>query len=385
MTVEKPDEAVATVRSYALPDWGSLDTVWQRAQPFVLWKIGEQSLLYHWLDAAVDAGVERVILYAADRPAEVRRAMVAATLWPLQWELRAVPDPSREAVDETIDRLPGMPPGEAPDGGFGLIRYWHSLEQEWLARFAKEAADYPIDLGVGRGCEIHPGARLLPPYWIGDYVSIGPRCTIGPGSVVGDGALIAAGAQIERAHVAEGTYLGPETELREAVLEGATLLNLKHGARVERLEDFIAGDAQPSPTPQRPPLSERWIAFRLWWHWRHARAHETAGGKGGAGFFAALRRPLLREVWRGRMRLFGPLPRPESEWRNLPEEWRALIRAAAPGALGYADVMGTTTGTFEEALHTMYFLTDASGQVRRLCERWARNLLREAPPQIPSS
>lgn len=383
-----PPTSVA-IRRYALPDWGRMDTVWRRSQPFALWKVGEQSLLYHWLDAAVDAGVEKVVLFVADRPAEVRRIMRGATLWPLQWEVRAVSDPTAEGVDDTVDRLPGMEPVETPAAGWGLIRHWHALEQSWLARFAAETAGYSIDLGVGRGCEIHPDAHLAPPYWIGDHVRVGAGCAIGPGAVIGDGALVATGARVERAHVGEGTYLGPETDLIDAVLTGATLLNLKRKARVDHLEAFIAGHAGKPRNDKRPTGAERWLAFRLWWHWRRIprgvgqTSIRGVDGRswpvGAGGDFVSRRRPLLREVWRGRMRLFGPLPRAEEELAGISEEWASIIRGTPPGALGYADVLGAVPGTPEEALHTVYMVTDSSGRALASCRRWARNLLVSDP------
>ena len=378
------------VRRYALPDWGRLDTVWRRSLPFALWKVGEQALLYHWLDDAVDQGVERVVLFVADRPAEVRGAMETATLWPLEWEVRPVAHPEEEAVDDTIDRLPGTPAGPSPADGWDLIRHWQRIEHAWLSRFRKEIADYPIDLAIGRGCDIHPSTRLKAPYWIGDHVSIGPGSVIGPNAVVGDGALVGAGARIENAHLGEGTYLGTETDLVDAVLEGATLLNLKHAARVDRLEQFIAGDTGKTSAP-RPPAHERWLAFRLWWHWRKTvtadASAETFTGIDGrrwklpGGPLALGRRPLLKAVWQGRMRLFGPPPRPAEALRNLPDDWASLLRGAPPGALGYADVMGAAPGTFEEALHNVYMLTDRTGQAQRICLRWAGSLLQSDPPR----
>lgn len=379
-----------TIRRYALPDWGRLDTVWRRSLPFALWKVGEQALLYHWLDDAVDQGVERVVLLVADRPAEVRRAMEAATLWPLEWEVRPVAHAEAEEADDTIDRLPGTPAGPCPADGWDLIRHWQRIEHAWLTRFSGEIADYPIDLAVGRGCDIHPSARLKAPYWIGDHVSIGPGSVIGPHAVVGDGALVGAGARVERSHLGDSTYLGPETDLVDAVLEGATLLNLKHAARVDRLEHFIAGETGKAAA-SRPPASERWLAFRLWWHWRKAGAldasAETFTGIDGRpwclpeGPLARSRRPLLKSVWQGDLRLFGPPPRPATALQSLPEDWASLLRAAPPGALGYADVMGAAPGTFEEALHSVYMLTDRTGQAQKLCQRWARCLLRTDPPR----
>ena len=64
----------------ALPDWQHLDDVYRSKLPFALWKVGEQPLLHHWLDYAVDEDAERVVLLCGDRPAEVRVAMEQAEL-----------------------------------------------------------------------------------------------------------------------------------------------------------------------------------------------------------------------------------------------------------------------------------------------------------------
>lgn len=372
-------------RTYALPDWGRIDTVWRRAKPFVLWKVGEQCLLYHWLDEAVNQGIEKVVLLVADRPADVRRAMEEATLWPLDWEVRPVRNPAQEIYDDWLDRLPGDPPITVPEDGWALIRHWSALEQSWLMRFQQEIAAMSLDLGIGRGCDIHPQAQLKPPYWIGDYVSIGPRCIIGPGAVIGDGAMVGAGAKVANSHIGDGTYLGQETDLVDAVLEGATLLNLRHQARVDRLEAFIASGVTPQAKADKPTWSERWLALRLWWHWRNTspchRKHTFTGfdGRqwtlGKEGHLSSVRRTLLKMVWLGKMRLFGPLPRPAADLEALPDGFADPIRHAPPGAFSYADCMGATPGSMEEALHTAFMLTDTSGQSADVCRRWLEKLL----------
>ena len=39
-----------------LPDWCEMDTVRRSPVPFALWTIGDQCLLHHWLDHAVNQG-----------------------------------------------------------------------------------------------------------------------------------------------------------------------------------------------------------------------------------------------------------------------------------------------------------------------------------------
>lgn len=360
-------EAQEPVWRLACPDWGRLDTVWQRSQPYVLWPVGDQPLLYHWLDAAVDSGRKKVVLYVADRPEQVRAAMAEATLWPLEHEVIAVADPLGVAHDAVVSGLPDDDKLEArPEPGWGLIAHWHGVEQRWLACFAAAMADYPVPLAIGRRCEIHASVALNPPFWIGDNVSVGPNAVIGPGAVIGSGSVVAGFNQIERAHIGNGTYLGPHTSLQDAILEGAKLLNLRHKACVNGLESFIAGSiASERADPPRPTLAERWLALRLWWRLR-GRATDAA---------TALRPQLLLRVARGELLLFGVGAQRDFSAAGLPEEWLPQLEKGPFAAFSYGDVMQAQPGSFDDALHTLFYLADGTGQTRELCWRWARSQL----------
>lgn len=388
MSAGETEEAGGRVFHYALPDWGSMDTVWRRSLPFVLWKVGEQPLIFHWLDHAVNAGAEKVVFYAADRPAEVRRSMAEATLWPIPWEVRPVANPEAQAVDAVVDHLPDFPTPPKPYDGWSLLAYWHSLEQAWLARFAAGSADLKLDLAVGRGCWIHPTARLIKPYWLADHVFVGPRCQIGPGAVLGEGAMVDEGARVERAHLFDRTYLGQETDLEDALMQGGTLFSLKHRARVDSLEGFIAAGPGEKELQQPAEISwaERWLAWRLWWHWRRARPTKDASSstfedlngkvwKHAKGGLAFARRNWLQKVWQGQMHLFGPTPRPAKLPEGAPAEWLEILRQAPVGVFSYADVMGAIPGSFEDWLHSVYMVNDKGGQTEMLCWQWARELL----------
>ena len=65
----------------AAPDWAGLDSIWRNPDPFILWYVGNQTLLCHWMDEAVRNGVEEVEVYVADRPAEVRAWLDEGTFW----------------------------------------------------------------------------------------------------------------------------------------------------------------------------------------------------------------------------------------------------------------------------------------------------------------
>jgi hypothetical protein len=371
-----------------LPDWGRLDTVWERHLPFALWQIGEQALLFHWLDAAVDQGTEKVWLYISDRPSEVRKAVEQATLWPIEIEIVTVPTIEGLECDDCINRLPRSEALQIePEAGWGLIKYWHNLEQAWLISFTEETKNYGIYAAIGRSCEIAPDATLNTPFWLGNHVSIGPGAIIGPGAVVEDGCIVAGNSRIERAHLAAHTYLGPETDLIDAIIHRNNLLNLKYEAYVRGLEGFVAGNIEgnnEASTPQQSPsIRDRIRAMRLLWRWR---AQPKV-----AGHFTGMdgrewpqlnsraiedRGPWLRLVLQGKLPLFGITPREASSITGLPEEWQSILRKAPIGAFSYADVMGSSTpGELDEALHCVYQATADDTRCRQLFDNWLMELL----------
>jgi hypothetical protein len=384
----------------ALPDWGRLDSVWQRRLPFALWQVGEQALLFHWLDAAVDQGSEKVLLYCSDRPSDVRHAIEHATLWPIEIEVITVASISGLEVDDCINHLPRTAaPTEDPTAGWGLIQHWHSLEQAWLQSFTEETKNYGIYAAIGRSCEIAADAQLNPPFWLGNHVSIGPGSIIGPGAVVEDGCIVAGKSRIERAHLAAHTYLGPETDLTDAIIHRNNLLNLKHQAYVRGLEGFVAGSLQGKKAQitqqQSPSLRDRLRALRLLWRGRNAAKPETDATSATAkaateGTFTGIdgqawpelksraiedRAPWLRLVLQGKLALFGITPRAASAIADLPEEWQSILKKAPLGAFSYADVMGSPEpGDMDEALHCVYQTTTEPELCRQLFDNWLMEL-----------
>jgi len=366
----------------ALPDWGRLDTVWERRLPFALWQVGEQALLFHWLDAAVDQGTEKVILYVCDRPGDVRKAVENATLWPIEIEITSVATVENETFDDCIDHLPRTTTLETePEAGWGLIRYWHSLEQAWLVSFTEETKEYGKYAAIGRSCEIAPDAKLNAPFWLGNHVSIGPGAEVGPGAVIEDGCIVAGNSRIERAHLAAHTYLGPETDLIDAVIHRNNLLNIKREAYVKGLEGFLVAGLEgqsESVQLQGTCWRDRLRALRLLWRWRA----NTIKGNNFSGIDGREwpilksraikdRGPWLKLVVTGQMSLFGVTPREATALKELPEEWQSILRKAPVGAFSYADVMGAhEPGDMDEALHCVYQTTTDNTLCRELFDTW---------------
>lgn len=72
-------------------------------------------------------------------------------------------------------------------------------------------------LGHPTRCDIHPSARLMPPFWIGQGAVIEQGAVVGPSVVVGGGARVRAQAHIERCVVWDGAQV-PRAEHAENVI-----------------------------------------------------------------------------------------------------------------------------------------------------------------------
>lgn len=383
--VASPDPTTAPVEAaklkemqIALPDWQRLDSVLRSHLPFALWTVGDQPLLYHWLDHAVDQGFEKVTLYCADRPAEVRRAMEGAQLWPIQWVVEAVAQEDQSHRDAIMaDRLPDADrPAEEPTDGWSLLRYWYALRKQWFDQmFTGEAEADLRGLAVGRFCSIHPTATLIMPVWIEDYVQVGPGSKIGPYVNIGAGAMIEGPTIVENSVVTAYTYLAGNTELRDCYLEGGLLLNLRHGARVAGVDMVIANSLKPF-NPGVPRRERLW-AFLLYLlfsiralfsdssiakNWESFDGHQLAEGSG----------PLWKRRWRwlplvirGKLRLFGVLPRTQAQLEALSDEWREIIQRTPPGVFAYSDLYGIHSPDDElEGVHAVFQATNDESVMR---------------------
>lgn len=71
---------------------------------------------------------------------------------------------------------------------------------------------------AGRGCRVHPTARLDAPLILGDRCVIGAGARVGEAVVLGDGVCIGAGAVIERSVLWDGVAVGDQAHVSGAVL-----------------------------------------------------------------------------------------------------------------------------------------------------------------------
>ena len=362
-----------------LPDWGVLDTVRRSPIPFAWWTIGDQCLLHHWLDHAVNHGYSTVRVFAADRPAAVRQVLLESELWPVKTEFTALAI-TADAPSSAIpaDWLPGSTPPPTPTTGWDLIDRAATMEHVWLDRLAAEP-DFAL-INIGFSCRIHPEATLIPPYFIGDEVLIGPGCEIGPYAVVGQGSVISGANLVAHSHLAPHSFVGPVTSLENCLLESGILYSLKHQTVLDELEPHLLSTLDS--LPDFVPIRDRLRAWFLYWRLGARRASSqsfttfnglTLPGDPTAGL--ANRTAWLPLVWQGKLQLFGVLPRSADQFGALTPDWQHLLRHAPMGVFSYADSQGShSTADPEEAIHAVYQATLPPATLNPSIAGFVRNL-----------
>ena len=363
-----------------LPDWCTVDTVRRSPIPFALWTIGDQCLLHHWLDHAVNQGAGTVHVFAADRPSAIRHILDESSLWPIKTEFTAIATTAAApATAIHADWLPGAaaaPP--APSNGWELIARAAAMEHVWLDRMA-DKPDFNL-VSIGFSCKIHPEVTLTPPYFIGDNVFIGPGCEIGPYAVIGSGSVIAGANRVAHSHLAAHSFLGPVTALENCLLDSGVLFNLKHLERLDVIEPHLVSTLEKptSSVPLKDRLLALWLRLRLGSAGTSAKSFVTFDGRTLPGDPTAglcNRAAWLPLVWQGKLPLYGVLPRTTEQLETLVEDWQIVIRHAPIGAFSYADCQDCHSPEDpEEAIHAVYQATLPPTALNAAMTRFTRTL-----------
>jgi hypothetical protein len=375
-----------------LPDWGEMDTVRRSPVPFGLWTIGDQCLLHHWLDHAVNQGATTVHVFAADRPAAVRRLLDESALWPVKTEFTAISSTAAAPASAIhVDWLPGVAaPPPAPSNGWELIARAAAMEQAWLERIAGEP-DFNL-VSIGHSCKIHPAATLIAPYFIGDNVFIGPGCEIGPYAIIGPGCVITGANSVAYSHVAANSFLGPVTALDHCLLDHGILFNLKHQVRLDQIEPHLVAtlDKPACIVPLKDRLHALLLYLRLGASATASTSFVTFDGRTLPGDPAAglsNRAAWLPLVWQGKLPLYGVLPRTAGQLGTLSEDWQNVLRHAPIGVFSYADSQGChTPADPEEAVHAVYQATLPAAALGAAIANFTRSLKAAdltPPTQLP--
>ncbi len=355
-----------------VPDWSGLEGDWKKEEPFVLWRVGFQPLLHHWLDYALNEGFTSLRLYCPDKPHLVRRALEAATLWPIEWELIPAAHPTGNIPQATS--LPGFPGMAAPaiENEWDLLEYWFSLERECFNRYPFEGRTEDLELWIGRFSHLHPTAKLNFPLWIGDNVYVGPNCEIGPYASIGHHSVIEGNSSIVHAKVEDYTFLGAHTSVEAAYLDGDYLIQRKHRVKLRMKDAFVASKTQRAPERKTVSLKDRVSALGYWL----AFSMKDAAMPGKNGVYWRERYQELLEVTKGRRQLFGVLPRSRESLDDLSPEWREILNAEQPGVFSYSDTLGFhEAGEDLEPVHAVYQATHPKKQMDALCRRHLKKLI----------
>lgn len=224
------------------------------------------------------------------------------------------------------------------------------------------------DVVKGRGCRIHPSARLIGPVHLGNFVRIGPNVTLGPHGTLGDGCLIGQGSHLEQCVVLADTYIGEELEVRRAIVSPSQYSSLDNDVTLTRLEPTLVAGVTQRTNAVREDIALRFtIALLMVMIWPvHALARlmlrprneqksmeipvctggtlqlplqnttqEVRSGQAGAWFrhFTLTFYPGLRYVSQGYLSFIGPELRDTRTIRELPKEWQMVYSKHRPGLL----------------------------------------------------
>jgi carbonic anhydrase/acetyltransferase-like protein (isoleucine patch superfamily) len=377
--------------SLLAPDFAALDSIWRHPLPFVLWPVGHQGLIDHWIDESVRQGAVEIRIYAADRPAEIRRHLSAGGFWSQRAKVTAIRtevDAPSEAIP--MDRLPQQDRQEIriPDSQT-LLSDWLEMQRFWLThrdpRSVSVDAEVMPDGWLGPHVRVHPRASLHPPFWIGAGTEIGAGCRVGPYAVVGEGSVLDHDVEIENAVALPGTYLGPNTRLNKAIAQGGILVDIRRACRIDINEDFILGTVarhqrQTSAMGKLAALG-LWVLLApfatLWpgqmWTSKRIINHQGLNLmlEGGSRGPLLLRRwPWLRQVALGNFCWFGILPRGDDEWTYLSAETAERLRSSPPGIFSWADLQGChNPSSPDEWVHAAYQVLQPDETVKHLLQR----------------
>ncbi|GAA5482027.1 hypothetical protein [Haloferula sargassicola] len=210
----------------------------------------------HALHGLAVEGFTEVILFASDRPAELREYVGTGSTWGMQVEVIATP---RELTPEegaaraevlpgdqlmVLDRLPQAPHVAILDGPAA----WHESRAQLLHLLAPGQVgvrERAPGVWVGMKTRIAGDAVLEAPCWIGHQATISAGAHIGPRSYVENDSLVEVRAEIGDSTVGARTYLGSMTHLARSIAAGPVLANWSNGSVTRLTDAFLLSRLDP--------------------------------------------------------------------------------------------------------------------------------------------
>ncbi|URZ05220.1 sugar phosphate nucleotidyltransferase [Clostridium felsineum] len=104
-------------------------------------------------------------------------------------------------------------------------------------KFQIKAAEARNDVWLGKDVTISPGAKIIPPVYIGDNSEIRFGAEVGPFAIISRNNIISEGANIKRSIIFENCYIGNNSEVRGSVIGN----NVQLGRGVWTFEECVIG------------------------------------------------------------------------------------------------------------------------------------------------
>jgi lipopolysaccharide/colanic/teichoic acid biosynthesis glycosyltransferase/acetyltransferase-like isoleucine patch superfamily enzyme len=266
---------------------------------------------------------------------------------------------------------------------------------------------------LSRNVSLHPSARLIPPVYIGENCRIGEGVQVGPHAVIGSDCVLDTRCTVLNAMVFPGSYVGEALELADSIADKNRLINVRVGASVSVIDDFILGSISDrhlrrwlgslfsrgvamtllactwplllitglslkvcrgrpvlhSAEVVRLPASAEemtWQTFQLWSFCAnvlHGEETELQGerNKGKAHRLLQHFLPALVNIAKGEVHFVGAPLRTSGEIKALPHDWQALYLHTKAGIVTEACVYHGLTPTADEQYSAEVFYSVRAG------------------------
>jgi hypothetical protein len=356
-----------------------------RERPLPLLPAVGRSLLDWWLTELSDRGARHVLVLAADRPEQIRRAAgggerwgLQVAIWPEARELSAGEarkkyrarhsGPWLEAPDDVtvMDHLPGGEPWKDPGDWYRSLR----MRLPAVARQGVGQREVKPGVFVHARARVADSARLHAPCWVGAHAWVGSRSELGPGAILEGGCYVDDGATVVESWVGPGTYVGALTELRESLALGKGLCRWTWNTVTDVSDELLLGELRQRATRRRASswagrlaallamiafspvvmagLARRQPGTRLFIAREAVRAPaadpegaETCLYRELTGVRGLWRRwPQLWNIVRGEFAWVGNRPLNRREAGELKTDFERLWLAVPPGLVSLADAHG---------------------------------------------
>jgi len=224
-------------------------------------------LLEYWMEHLAQRGVRHVDVLATDRPEQVRSLLGEGRRWGIQVvvlpEIRelTISEAHRRYSDASspggelislVDHLPDRPEIPLFDGYAAWIAACESELPRAAAANRLGVREVKPGVWVGLRACISPGAELRAPCWIGEDVFVGNKTVIGPMTILEQGAFAERGAEIAHSVIGPDTFVGENTELKNSIAFGDTLVNWKLDSAVKISDAFLLSSIRPGRSAFRP-------------------------------------------------------------------------------------------------------------------------------------